>query len=109
MKSFVPIFAFGLASLAAPAAVEAATVSTSFVVNVQLVSGGGSLPDARPPKSDTGAPFIPSSLNRVFAPLSSTSQLAAALLGTFAGSGTVTGWRVVTYEGREYVEVTLGW
>ena len=54
-------------------------------------------------------PRIPPALNRLVIPLAGDSVLAKALVGTYAGMGTITSWRVVDNEGREYLEITLGW
>ena len=52
---------------------------------------------------------VPAALNRMMEPLYGGSDLAKALFGVNPGTGTVTNWRLVSNEGREYLEITLGW
>ena len=91
---------------AAASAPQKAVTATGAPLRTALVyfPNGVNLAKWRP--DGTGSDYI---LNQTMEPLSGGSELAKALSGVYAGTGTVTSWRLVSNEGREYLEITLGW
>ena len=81
-------------------AAHASQASSSFNVTVQLTSAPGSVDN---PKT---AASIPQRFVIFQSPKYGQSQ---ASLDVYSGSGTITGWRLVTQGELEYIEMTLEW
>lgn len=108
--------------LGAPAQTGAGRASASVTVSVRLNPPSGGVPGP----GDTGSGLCGSSANHSTAVVgcaagASTTPLqvmaftnrgAGPVLNTFdvyAGSGRIMGWRVISLNDRDYLEMTLGW